>query len=742
MDTKWNRTSEKGKGFLSLAAFMLGMSLLAGSLLGAGKLALQTPGDMEWWRGSWQDTTAFKQNVSWYLQKFLGFAGDVEWYDRSLMKEKEPLLPGGGLGMDDTWASETPAAEAALAAPAAENDHSVAVIYTGPAKRSDAAFQKDTNVLYKIFGGNGSGISYSNTSEYWENLPEDYDFLLTYRDGTVTIQKNDEEVDVYGDGIYDSAEQWYVPGYDNFKAPDAMQDIQIHIAVRDTPIRLYGEGYYQSSQMYSLYREYQAFRDAAWRLAVMLGASLVCLLAAHRLRDYRGLACRAVAKLTGYIPAELWLVLVLGFAAFHVFLIEGHYWLGEVIYLFFTKEQHLALLTGLLLALWPTTPLFCLGWTLWLIRNGRRYIPPEKRRGLLRALRARDLKRPVQKRLRRNAFAGVFAMVVLAVFLLPVVFRLLPRLLNGDYYFTWWYFVGAFALVGFLLLLLAMIVSAIQSLHLAKDIGLLIAHITAIREGDLTTSLALPKDADLYRAAEELSSIQSGLEKALQERTQSERMKVELISNVSHDLKTPLTSVLSYAALLEEEDLPGPAGDYARIILEKAKRLDTMVQDVFSISKAASGQLKLTPERLDLGKLLRQTLADMEDAIEKSGLTLKVDLPEEPVEIVADGARLYRVFQNLLQNALQYSLPGSRVYLTLKTAEGRAEAAVRNTSAAEIPAGVDFTARFVRGDESRTDGGSGLGLSIAKTFTESCGGTFVVETLADLFTAKVSFPLA
>ena len=110
--------------------------------------------------------------------------------------------------------------------------------------------------------------------------------------------------------------------------------------------------------------------------------------------------------------------------------------------------------------------------------------------------------------------------------------------------------------------------------------------------------------------------------------------------------------------------------------------------------------------------------------------------------ITADGDRLYRVFQNLLQNALQYALAGSRVYVSLEVREGWAEASVKNTSREELPAGVDFTARFVRGDASRTDGGSGLGLSIASSFTEACGGAFRVETVADLFTAVVSFPLA
>ena len=219
-------------------------------------------------------------------------------------------------------------------------------------------------------------------------------------------------------------------------------------------------------------------------------------------------------------------------------------------------------------------------------------------------------------------------------------------------------------------------------------------------------------------------------------------MKVELIANVSHDLKTPLTSILSYAELLQQEPLEGAAADYARIIDQKAQRLKVMVQDVFEVSKAASGQLPVDLERLDLAKLLRQTLADMADPIEKSGLTLRTELPEGEVLIVADGKRLYRVFQNLIQNALQYSLPGSRIYLTLKGKEGQAQASLRNTSRQELPAGVDFTARFVRGDESRTDGGSGLGLSIARSFTEACGGTLTVETMADLFTVHVAFPLA
>jgi signal transduction histidine kinase len=149
-------------------------------------------------------------------------------------------------------------------------------------------------------------------------------------------------------------------------------------------------------------------------------------------------------------------------------------------------------------------------------------------------------------------------------------------------------------------------------------------------------------------------------------------------------------------------------------------------------------------EQIDLGKLLRQTLADMEEVINGSSVSLKTDIPESPVMIYADGQRLYRVFQNLIQNALQYSLESSRVYLTLACDNSNKTAltVVKNISRSELRNDIDFTARFTRGDASRTDGGSGLGLSIAQSFTEACGGSFRVETDADLFTVTVEFPVA
>ena len=276
--------------------------------------------------------------------------------------------------------------------------------------------------------------------------------------------------------------------------------------------------------------------------------------------------------------------------------------------------------------------------------------------------------------------------------------------------------------------------------RLAEDLGALTEQIRAIRNGDMGNALSLSENSDLKTAAEDLNGIQEGMDAAIRERTKSERMKVELVANVSHDIKTPLTSIVSYVDILkQEENLPEDVKDYIRVLGEKSERLSAMVQDVFEVSKAASGELKVKLEELDFAKLLRQTLADMADPIEQSSLSMRVSIPENPVTIQADGQRLYRVFQNLLQNALKYSLPGSRVYLTLTEKDGKATAVMKNTSATELGSGIDFTERFVRGDKSRTDGGSGLGLSIARSFTEACGGSFRVEADADLFTAVVSF---
>lgn len=231
------------------------------------------------------------------------------------------------------------------------------------------------------------------------------------------------------------------------------------------------------------------------------------------------------------------------------------------------------------------------------------------------------------------------------------------------------------------------------------------------------------------------------MSKAVDDSLKNERMKIELVTNVSHDIKTPLTSIISYIKLLKEEDLPDYIMDYVNIIDNKSERLKSIVGDVFEISKASSGQLPVEMECIDFGRLISQTVADMEEAINNSGITIIKNLPEKAFYIMADGSRLYRVIQNLIQNTLLYSLSGSKVHILLTEENNTVTASVANTSKDIIPDSIDFTERFVRGDASRTDGGSGLGLSIAKSFTEVCGGTFKIETYFDKFIAKVSFKI-
>ncbi|PNT90540.1 sensor histidine kinase [Clostridium thermosuccinogenes] len=275
-----------------------------------------------------------------------------------------------------------------------------------------------------------------------------------------------------------------------------------------------------------------------------------------------------------------------------------------------------------------------------------------------------------------------------------------------------------------------------------SDMGRVLDHIEAIKNGDMETKLALDPGADLYPAAENLNKIQEGVSKAVEEKIRSERMKVELITNVSHDLKTPLTSIISYADLLsKEEGLPDHVMDYIKILVQKSDRLKTLIQDIFELSKATSGDLKVEKERIDLGKLIRQTLADLDERISQSGLLFKIDIPDEPVYIISDGKKLYRVFLNLIGNALKYSLAGSRVYITLEVKDDKkAMAVIKNIANYEMDfKEEEVLERFVRGDKSRTTEGSGLGLAIARSFVQACGGSMNIKVDGDLFKVELGF---
>ena len=731
-------------------AFFLGASLTLGSLgAGLGRLAWERDND-GWWKGDWQETQVFRDTVSDYLEDFLtlGAGGHLDWWTNNTIAQE--------YGYDATaWSGRGGVTISTYAEAGFDTSR-----LTAP----DDYYKNDKNVLYRIARQGTSPVAwYTNTEKgqgltAYKDLPEGYNFLLVYENGKVAITKDGQAVDVYGDGFFNDSSRWYVPGYENFPAGPGVENVRVYMAVRQVPAR-YLQGNYanggttSNNRLYWLYQSIVQSQTFFRNAALVLAAGLALLVLAFLLRRDRRAADEKIASWTVHVWTEVrFLAVAGGLLALFLGSIRNLADYGYGLWYEFAYEGFSAyglsrLARGLTGLLENTPALLFLFWTLWLIHNDHKHNPKAGRRCLsklaYRALRGKELKLPVQKRLARYRF---FLLAGLAlVFLVSLPFAYNGILMMARYSYGW----GSvdWLVVFFLYLMDALVLFAIfyvwkSGRSLAKDVGLLADQVDAIRDGDLETPLTLPEDADLRQTAEHLNDIQSGMHRALAEQTRSERMKVELISNVSHDLKTPLTSILSYAELLRQEDLPPAAADYARIIDEKAQRLKTMVQDVFDVSKATADQLPVHLERLDFAKLLRQTLADMADPIARSALTFKTDLPETPVEIVADGKRLYRVFQNLIQNALQYALEGSRVYLTLTLRGGTAEAAVRNTSRTELPDGVDFTARFVRGDESRTDGGSGLGLSIASSFTEACGGAFRVETVADLFTAVVTFPLA
>lgn len=267
--------------------------------------------------------------------------------------------------------------------------------------------------------------------------------------------------------------------------------------------------------------------------------------------------------------------------------------------------------------------------------------------------------------------------------------------------------------------------------------------LTAMRGGDLTQTVENCPSGILTVMADDLQSIGTGLQAALNDQLRAERMKSELITNVSHDLKTPLTSLINYAELLTQLSLsPEEATDYAAIILQKSRQMKNLTADLFDIAKVQSGNADIHAERLDSALLVRQTLGEMNDAIDASGLSFVSSIPDAPLYILADGKKMSRVLENLIGNCLKYALSGTRVYLTL-VEEGRARLELKNIANYEMTFDDgEITERFVRGDESRTTEGSGLGLAIAKSYVEAMGGVLRVQTDGDLFKVTVLLPLA
>ncbi len=274
--------------------------------------------------------------------------------------------------------------------------------------------------------------------------------------------------------------------------------------------------------------------------------------------------------------------------------------------------------------------------------------------------------------------------------------------------------------------------------YAAYDMSRLQSGARRLASGDLDAKIeTVGLIGDFKSHAEDLNHIGDGMSAAVEEKMKGERFKTELITNVSHDIKTPVTSIINYVDLLGKCELENAdAREYLDVLRRQSEKLKKLVEDIVEASKASSGVINVDFKQCDLSMLLLQAAGEYEERFNSAGLNLVCRVPETPVPVIADGRLVFRIFDNLLGNALKYSLSGTRVYLSLSESDGYAFASVTNVSREELPAdGNELSERFVRGDASRHTEGSGLGLSIAKSLAEVQNAGLIIKTDGDFFKA-------
>ncbi|MCH5299074.1 MAG: HAMP domain-containing histidine kinase [Ruminococcus sp.] len=323
------------------------------------------------------------------------------------------------------------------------------------------------------------------------------------------------------------------------------------------------------------------------------------------------------------------------------------------------------------------------------------------------------------------------ALVISGVFLVELILMVANRNAQFEEMLGVWF-------VTKMLLFAAVIFIAVQLREL-KQGGEAIANGDADYKID-NSKMLLP---DFKAHAENLNNISRSVNIAVGEKMKSERMKTELITNVSHDIKTPLTSIINYADLIGKEECENEKIiEYSEVLLRQSERLKRLIEDLVEASKASTGNLDVVLTPIDANILLTQAVGEYEEKIKAADLEIITNEPAEPISINADGRRLWRVFDNLLNNICKYAQCGTRVYLSLERDGSDAVITFKNTSRAPLNISADeLMERFVRGDESRSTEGNGLGLSIAKSLTELQNGTLSISIDGDLFKVVVRFPL-
>ncbi len=315
-------------------------------------------------------------------------------------------------------------------------------------------------------------------------------------------------------------------------------------------------------------------------------------------------------------------------------------------------------------------------------------------------------------------------------FFLLTLFLLSRTFLEGDNFIPLFFLVCAGILV--------------YAVHKAGGQKKILDGLRRITEGELQYKIPLQGlRGEQKMIAEYVNKVGDGLDAAVENSLKNERMQTDLITNVSHDLKTPLTSIINYVDLLKRENLQDPkVREYIDILEKKAQRLKTLAEDVVEASRASSGNITLHMERLNFLEMTKQAVGEFQERFDQSGLQIMTVLPEEPVMIRADGRRMWRVLENIFQNAAKYAMEDTRVYVELKVRGSEAEFSMKNISAQPLNFSADeLMERFIRGDMARNTEGSGLGLSIARSLTELQKGQFRLFVDGDLFRVNIIFPI-
>lgn len=334
-----------------------------------------------------------------------------------------------------------------------------------------------------------------------------------------------------------------------------------------------------------------------------------------------------------------------------------------------------------------------------------------------------------------NSIKRLWLIIVILIAQL-LLFSMYTYMIDG-WYDDYVYVLMWILIIGLSISLFWIIASKVNSIEEIKS------GIKEIKKGNLDYKINIKKDPILDELVSDINEVGESINVAVEERLKSERMKNELITNVSHDLKTPLTAMINYISLMKNEDIqPEHIKDYVQVLDKRSQRLKVLIEDLFEASKIGSSNIELELEENDINQLLTQTLVEMEEDINESKLDFILNLPQHEVYILADGKKTYRVFENIVLNILKYSLEATRVYIDLVEKDNKVQVTFKNISKHQLNFDPEeITERFTRGDLSRNTEGSGLGLAIAKGFVEAQNGQLKVDIIGDLFIVSIEFYL-